>query len=256
MNVTYDANGLVSGVNAENAFSNIVGDFIFNKNRGMAIDIGLLHNYSEKITLAASIVNLGFIRWKSNINTFNEKGNFVFDGFDLNRYTGNTDDVDLIESLADSIQESFVYNLNQRPYFAMIPARIYVAGKYSYNDKFSAGATVRADMHNRNIYPSLTFSLMYYPVKSIQGMISYSFMHRSHQNVGAGIVIGNNIIQFFALTDIFPFRYAKDTSSGLPVPYKSRALNFHVGFNFIFQCTEANKGYRSGSYGKLCPAYN
>ncbi len=256
MMIEYDNNGMVSGVSMENAFSNVPGDFIFNKNRGMAMDAGLIYDYSDKMKFAASITDIGFIRWKSNINSFTEEGNFVFDGFDLNGYTGNTDDVDLIESLADSIQKSFTYNTDQSPYFAMIPTRLYAAAKYSHNKKISAGATFRADMHNRNIYPALTFSLIYKPVKSIHGIVSYSLMNRSYQNIGAGIIAGNNVVQFYFLTDVIPFLFAQDTATGLPVPYNSKALNFHFGLNFIFQCRKDNNPYRSGSYGKLCPAYN
>lgn len=256
MMIEYDGNGMVSGVSMENAFSNVPRDFVFNKNRGMGMDVGLIYDYSEKITLSASITDLGFIRWKSNINSFTEEGNFIFDGFDLNGYTGNTDDVDLIESLADSIQKSFAYNTNQSPYFGMVPARFYTAAKYSHNKKISAGATFRADMHNRNIYPSLTFSVMYSPIKSIHGIVSYSLMNRSYQNVGGGIVAGNNIVQFYVVTDVIPIVFAQDAASGIPVPYNSKALNLHFGLNLIFQCREDKNPYRSGSYGKLCPAYN
>lgn len=256
MEVMFQANGTVSDISLDNSSSNIPGDFIFNKNRGVAIDAGVIYDYTDKLQLSASVTDAGFIRWKSNINNLTEEGQFIFNGFDLNGYTGNTDDVDLLESLSDSIQENFIYNQNQDPYFALLPMRIYAAGRYQFSEKLYGGATFRADIHDLNIYPSLTLSMMYKPNQVISGLVSYSLMNRSFNNIGAGIVAGNNIVQFYFLSDVIPFRYARDDGSGLILPYSSRALNFHLGINLVFECQDDTKKYRKGSYTKLCPAYN
>lgn len=256
MEVMYHANGSVSEINLDNSFTNIPGDFLFNKNRGVALDAGVIYDYTDKLQLSASITDVGFIRWKSNINNLTEEGQFTFSGFDLSGYTGNTDDVDLLESLSDSIQENFIYNQTQDPYFALLPMRFYGAARYQLREKLFGGATFRADIHDLNIYPSLTLSMIYKPNQAISGLVSYTFMNRSFNNVGAGIVAGNNIVQFYFISDVIPFRYAQDNGSGLILPYSSRAINFHFGINLVFHCQDDSKTYRKGSYNKLCPAYN
>jgi len=52
------------------ASTNIVGNYIFNKNNGVGIDLGAIYKYDEKITLYASIIDLGFIHWGSNVQGF------------------------------------------------------------------------------------------------------------------------------------------------------------------------------------------
>ena len=54
---------------------------------------GSFYDYSDKIMLSASIIDLGFIRWKSNINRFEAEGSFTFQGFDLSQYAPGTDDL-------------------------------------------------------------------------------------------------------------------------------------------------------------------
>lgn len=81
-------------------------------------------------------------------------------------------------------------------------------------------------------------------------------MNRSYNNIGAGIVAGKKSMQFYIVTDIIPLRYARDKASGLIVPYNARSFNVQLGFNWIFNCSDPKKKYRSSKYQKICPAYN
>ena len=70
LNIRYSPNGLVNSVNFDNSLNNIAGDFIFNGNRGVAIDAGFVYDKDEITQISGSITDLGFIRWKKNTNIF------------------------------------------------------------------------------------------------------------------------------------------------------------------------------------------
>ena len=65
-------------VNFDNSLNNIVGDFIFNGNRGAAIDAGFVYDMDEITEISGSITDLGFIRWKKNTNNFTCNQGIIF----------------------------------------------------------------------------------------------------------------------------------------------------------------------------------
>lgn len=255
-NIQRNNNDRITSVDLNGAFDNVIRDYMFNKNRGASLDVGMVYDYSENIQVTASVVDIGFVRWKSNVNTFTEAANFVFDGIDLTQYTADTDDSDIIEALQDSIRTNFTVDVMQDAHVSLLPVKTYIGMNLTLNEAFETGATIRADIHDRNIYPSLTLSLMYRPISSLRGVVSYSLMNRSYNNIGAGIVAGKKSMQFYIVTDIIPLRYARDKASGLIVPYNARSFNVQLGFNWIFNCSDPKKKYRSSKYQKICPAYN
>ncbi len=89
MEVAYDPQGYVNSVNLSNSFDNIFRDFIMANNHGAGIDLGVIYQYDDRLTLAASLIDLGFIRWKSNVNRFEANGSITFSGFDLRNYASN-----------------------------------------------------------------------------------------------------------------------------------------------------------------------
>lgn len=257
MKIAYNQDGYVRDINLDNSFTDIPGNFIFNKNMGIATDVGVVYDYTENIQFTASALDIGFVRWKSNINNFNEEGSFTFDGFDLSDYAGNTGDVDLIESLADSIQDNFVYGSDQEGYITLLPVKIYTGATYSINERMSGGATLRMDLHNWNIYPSLTFSVIYRPMQKLSGVFSYSLMNRSFNNFGAGLVGGGENIQFYMMTDILPLQLARDRATGILIPYNLRAVNISFGLNILFNCRDKDKKQFGRSKTiRFCPAYD
>ena len=74
------------------AFDNFsVSKYAFKKkNTGMGIDLGGVYKLNKKISFSASVIDLGFIKWKSGINNYvsnNPNRTFVFNfyGYCRNR---------------------------------------------------------------------------------------------------------------------------------------------------------------------------
>jgi hypothetical protein len=251
---------LIDSVSFENSFSNPVHDFIFNKNRGLALDAGILYDYSDKIMLSASIIDLGFIRWKSNINRFEAEGSFTFRGFDLNQYAPGADESELFQALLDSIESSFRFNNSNRPFTSALTPKIYLGGLYKMNKKLAFGALLRTDLFDRRPHFALTLTANYNPVDFFSGTLSYSVMNNRLYNFGFGFALGRPGAQLFFVTDNIPLNYVRETNTGIIFPYSARTLNFRVGINLIFVCRELKwagkpRAYQYTKAKGLCPAY-
>jgi len=253
--------GFVDSISFGNSFSDPVHDFIFNKNRGMALDAGILYDYSDKIMLSASITDLGFIRWRSNINRFKSEGSFTFQGFDLSQYTPNTDESELFQALLDSIENSFQFTNSEDPFTSFLTPKIYLGGLYKLNKKLAFGALLRTDLFDRRPHFALTLTANYNPADFFSGTVSYSIMNNRLYNFGFGFALGRPGAQLFLVTDNIPLRYVRETSTGIILPYSARTMNLRVGINLIFGCRELKwKGkpssYRYVKAKGLCPAYD
>lgn len=255
MQVTEDANGFADGINFTTSSESPLQNYFFNKNRGIAIDAGVIYDYTDDVQFSASALNIGFIRWKSNTQSLKQDGSFVFNGIDLNSLTANTTDQDVINALEDSLWNHFYLSNNAEAYFTLLPLQLMGGLQYHFSKNLYAGITGRTDIHNGNFYPSATFSLRYNPFSNLHLIGSYSIMNRAFNNIGGGAMLSTGIFQFYFFTDMMPVQYARDAASGILVPYNARTMNFHFGINLLFRCSDDNE-YRKGSRGKVCPAYN
>jgi len=83
-------------------------------NKGFGIDIGAVYKPNQKTEIAASLLNLGFIKWNEGIIA-NATGNFTFTGINFTDYViGDSSSTDSLASdLLDSIVNSVDYAVKE-----------------------------------------------------------------------------------------------------------------------------------------------
>jgi hypothetical protein len=118
-----------------------------------------------------------------------------------------------------------------------------------------AGAMTRIEIYNMHVLPSLSLSMNYTPLPWVAASLSYTIMNNKFNQVGAGIALGNRIVQFYAITDNIVTKFTKDISSPLFWPYNARMVSLRFGLNFLFGCNKKDNKYHSTSKDGLCPAY-
>ena len=262
MDVSYDPQGYVSSVDISNSFNNIVRDFILANNHGAGIDLGVIYRYDDRLTLAASLIDLGFIRWKSNINRFETSGSIRFSGFDLRQYASQQGNSDFLEVLIDTIADSFQFETSQRPYFTSLTPKLYAGAMYQLNEKLNVSALTRTEFFDRRPHFALTLAANYSLSSFFHGTISYSIMNNRYDQLGFGIAVGNRPVQFYLVSDHIPIYYTRDSSSGMIWPYSAQTMNFRLGMNLVFGCGERNPSGKPSAYRKKwkskksCPAYD
>jgi hypothetical protein len=253
----FSPTGQLNKLNFDNSTNNFVSNFIFNGNRGAAIDAGFVFDVDEKTEFSASFIDLGFIRWKKNTNNFSTSGNILVNGAQLLQLYVSQGQVDLIRALRDTISRSLTVAGGQR-YYTLIPLKIFGGVTREILTNLRAGAMTRIEIYDNQIMPSLSFSMNYTPIPAVAASLSYTIMNNKFNQIGAGIAVGNRGAQFYVVTDNIPIFIKVDPASSLIWPYYARMFSMRVGLNLLFACKqkETKHHHQGGGGDKSCPAYN
>ncbi len=211
---------------------------IFNsKNPGFSLDAGMIYPYNERLTLSASVIDFGFIRWRSNLNNMAGSGSFVFRGTgDLPQGT-NEYFTGLVNEITDSMHIRYV----QEHYVTPLPLHLMAGADYRLNENVSGGLVAETYLYRSKINTALTGTGRYRPVKYLSLLASYTLQYNSLNNIGAGLVIGRNPVQFYIVSTTIP---------GWIRPLDARSLNIRFGLNILLGCRgKGNKGDGGGMSG-------
>jgi hypothetical protein len=203
-------------------------------NKGLAVDLGVLYKPMEELTLSASLLDVGFIRWRNYTYNISQDVEYIYDGieFDYSRRDS------VFEDFLDTLENTFVLNNTdaKQRYTSFLGAKLYLGGKYQIIEEISVGLLSRTEIFKGRIREQLTLSANFYPIKEIAASLSYSIMNRSFNNFGIGLSFKPGPFNIYIITDNIPLTFAVEQSSDFPIPHKTRALNFRFGFNLVFGC--------------------
>lgn len=212
------------------------------KNPGFAIDAGIIYPYTDQIQLSASVIDLGLIRWRSNLNTFDASGEFTYDGI-LNQ---QDEEGGYFDNLRDQFYEQMNLQGYQEKYTTFLPPRFTVGANYLYNQYLSGGVTADVIVHKSKTMPSLTLVGQAKPTHWLGFVGSYTIQNYSFNNLGFGFFIGKAPVQFYIVSD---------NAFAIMKPLDARMTNVRFGLNINIGCSEKEKKESfSQPSGIPCPA--
>jgi hypothetical protein len=203
------------------------------QNKGLALDFGFIYKYTDRITLSGSMIDIGFIRWKSKASNFDERGDFYFGG---TGFGSSFNTADYFQEVVDSVNQQFNVAYKQHPYFSFLPSRLYLGGTYDLNNQVNVGLLTRNDFFRYKIQPSFSLSVNSRFWRFLALSLSYSEINNSFNNVGAGLGILGKNFGFHLVTDNFLAYKIKDT----------RNINLRFGLHFMFGCGGEKKESTQG----------
>ena len=206
-------------------------------NKGFAVDVGLHYMPMDKLTLSASLLDVGFIRWKYNTYNISQDAEYIYEGMEVD--FGETDSI--FDNFLDSVENTFIFSNSEKPYTSFLGAKLYLGGKYQIIDEISAGLLSRTEIFKGRIREQLTLSANFYPIKLVSASLSYSIMNKTFNNFGFGLSLKPGPFNIYLITDNIPLTFATEQSSGIPIPHKARSLNLRFGINFVFGCDKEKR---------------
>ncbi|MEX2428715.1 MAG: DUF5723 family protein [Bacteroidales bacterium] len=203
---------------------------VLNFNRfGLAIDAGINYRILPQLQLSASVLDLGGIKWNNTI-----KGSFGFDyeftGLDANPFTGI--DTTFLSELIDSLDQSYSFVTGQ-PYFSRLNTKLFVGASYYPVEKIGFGLLSRTDFMNQKIAQQFTGTVNMTTGKFINLSLSYSYMNRKFNNLGAGISFNVGPLNMYVISD--------NIISGALIPLNTRSVNLWFGMNLTFGWKRAER---------------
>lgn len=170
---------------------------LFTKNQGVALDLGTKITLSN-LTIAASVLDLGFINWKEKVNNYSVKGTFNYTGLDIARDYFN-DSLDF-SSAVDSLKTILVVGETQETYRTNLPAEFYVTAMYEL-PTWQFGASFFGEMQREDFFPALTVQIQKHLGRSFWLGANYTAYQGSAIHLGLTVLMQKKYIQAFVTTN-------------------------------------------------------
>ncbi len=230
-----------------------VKNLILPPNTGWSVDLGIQYKYSDAINFNASIVNLGFINWKTGVNNVSFSGSYSFQGINFDNYlSGNSSSGNVVENLRDSILASFTYLPMQETYKDALPLHFYFSAEYLLSEKLEITALIHSMVYDQVIEASVSAGINYQLTKSLKTNATISYLNNDIA-IGGGLLLEKKHTNFFLITENIPVQFAKISGTSILIPYSAQTLNLQLGWGIKLGCKKLkNQQAKSNTY---CPAY-
>jgi hypothetical protein len=178
--------------------------YAFNfKNKGFGADLGATFELNSKITFNASIVDLGFIKWTSNVSNYQSSVNPApFSGVPISAFSNGTAFVDTLKKRFGMVQTHNTYTTTLTP-------KVYLSGTFKITDKDKVGVLIYSEYYNR----------------THTGGLTYSIFNNNFINIGLGTGFKMGPVQIYTV---------QDNILGFILPKSSNNINFRFGMNLVF----------------------
>lgn len=189
---------------------------------GLGADFGVNYRPIPQLRVSASLVDLGFIRWKNTLQATTDF-NYDFTGLELNPFDGL--DTTIVQEITDSIVNSFSFTGGD-PYISRLNSKLFIGASFYPIEKIGIGILSRTDFLNNHISQQFTGSVNMTTGKFINLSLSYSYLSNSFNNVGAGLSLNAGPFNMYVISD--------NLVSAALWPMDARSVNLWFGMNLTF----------------------
>lgn len=207
-----------------NPFLNPVNSFNF-KNIGLGFDLGASYKLNPDIDIFASVTDIGFISWNTNPQNFVSKGEYDYRGIELGVWQDSTDVQESLDKLADTLLNTFNFDLLETSYVTWLPSSIYVGGKYKFHPLLHFTALYRGEFYRKTYMQSVTLGVNSNLTDWLSAHLTWSIANNSISNVGLGLTARAGFFNWYIVTDSF---------TNALFPQKAKNLNLRMGCNIVF----------------------
>lgn len=196
-----------SGIdNIEEYFDQKISSLVFPGNNGFGVDVGLDFQVTNDLCISASVLDIGFITWKTQNLTYvshTPGKEFEFSGFTMKDFVDMLGDLDsfgskVTDSILDLVHIDSVYG---QKYTAWLPIHYNLGGTYAINPNHRVNLLLNGISWDHRFYPALSVSYNYKLAGILRLMASYSIFNNHFDNIGAGLSINAGPLQFYAVSD-------------------------------------------------------
>lgn len=204
--MTFDQNGMIDNFDLDAGDLGIAG-------AGFGLDLGASYKIWDNLTVSASVLDLGFLKWKESettVATVSGKANETITPDNYDRYIGG----DFLSFERFDFQEGSSEKVKTK---TRLYSTLLLAGEYGLlNNKLSIGAMYTARFVQPKTLNELTFLATLRPKNWLNASVSYSPIQAAGKSIGLALKLG----PLFVGTDYMFFGN------------NSRAVNGFLGISF------------------------
>ena len=181
-----------------------IKNYLFNSgNPGAGVDLGIAYKMSPAVSLSMSVIDLGRIHWKKNLNSRGMDKVFPISAtsYELDTITG-VPTITKRENYAYSDSfDFFELQEDSSSFHTTLPVTIFTGLKYQVSPGFSVSVTDKYVAMKRLGYNSLSMAANLELNKKLAASVGYSMMGHSYLNIPFALLIKHSFGQVYLGTD-------------------------------------------------------
>jgi hypothetical protein len=211
-------------------------------NKGFGIDFGLHYRPIDRLELSASVLDLGYIKWKNYTHNVSLRGNYVFEGVYF-----NSSDTAFLDNLKDSLDASFKLTGSGNSFKTTINPKIYAGGRYFLTPSFDVGALARFDFYKKNIKTDVILLTNWSPSTIWSVSATYNLLDGAYTTFGLGMSFRLGPVNMYIISDDIPTTYNVikgdifGNNVNATIPNDMLSYNLRFGLNLVFGCNKKKK---------------
>ncbi|HOI27269.1 MAG TPA: DUF5723 family protein [Paludibacteraceae bacterium] len=205
---------------------------------GVGVDLGATYRLLPELQFSASVIDLGFIRWRDNLHGLKQKTDFTFNGvvYDIK----DRDTVDYGKEYEEIFNNMYTVENDSDPFTSWLTAKVFLGAEYGvWDNKMSFGLLSKTYIHSALLSEELSLSANFKPWRVFSTSLSYSLLDGCWSNFGWGTNFNLGTLNLYAAIDNIPVKFAK--GDNFVVPTQARDISFSMGMNFVFGWTKKPK---------------
>jgi hypothetical protein len=234
-----------------NSTRKIIDYFLSAQNMGLGIDIGAEYKITDRLTVSASVTDLGYIKWKRDAKNLKADSRFEFSGVDMADVYNRDITLDSLgKEYLDTLGNLFNFNNTAIPFNTMLPVGFSAGGSYNLTKNVSVGVLSYTRIIGKQIREALTLSANVNFSNALSFSLAYTAANHRYDNLGAGLALRAGCFQFYLISDNIPVGmnkivFTSEENSGgnnpprtkshqIWIPENLQTLHLRLGMNFSF----------------------
>jgi len=244
LNLELQTSGIVSFGNDSNTdMKNIRKRILLGGNLGLGFDVGFTYQLNDQWTLEWSLQDIGFIRHSNDIENYELKGSYIFEG--INPLIPEVEEGETADGywqeISDNFTELFNIEKTQTKYTTWRPIKFNGLLKYEFGEDTSkecnclqedsdylnnVGVHLFAVKRPKHLQTALTGFYYRRLFDGLRAKVTYTIDSYSFNNIGIGVSAHFGSVNFFVMADNL-LKYQN--------VYDAKNLSLQFGFNYIFK---------------------
>ena len=192
-------------------------------NLSVGLDLGVSAKLiDKKLTLSASIIDIGKIKWKNPYN-FHSKGEYTFEGVDARNLV--EDDELSFEGTLDTLDRIFNFTESNNAYTTALPMKTYLSANYKLHKFFSAGGMIYYENYRGQNFGGYALNASAHFSQIFNVGMTWSSVYKTN-SLGAHFALKLGPVQLVAITD---------NLMAAMKPYDNQNFNAQFGLNLAFK---------------------
>ena len=176
-------------------------------NPGFGVDLGFKYRITPALSVSASVIDLGKINWKSNLNSKDLVGQYRIAGSTVNSHVSSngteliTKKFDNNSSISDSINNLFHITYDHSAFTTTLPVSAYAGLKYQVSPAMNINLMDKYVIINKMSYNSILASASMVVNKKLTVNAGYAVIGNSYFNIPVALLFKKDFGQIYVGTD-------------------------------------------------------